>query len=901
MQKPSTTMIQLPFRLFDVSHKNCCPFFLSLFFCFLPFIGSAQIEITGTVKDSLSTTPLGSASVVFYQAGKTKILGYGITDSEGTFKVLLQTRADSLTLKVSTLGYTDYQKTIASKKQNLKIPLTEKSESLKEIFIRKPPIQQRGDTLIFDPDAFKSNKDRSIQDVLAKMPGVEIKPSGEIYYQGKPINKFYVEGLDLMGGQYGMVSNNLSPDEVESVEILENHQPLKVLDSIVPSERAAINLKLKNKVTLSGNLKAGGGAAPGLWYGKLTPMFFTKKFQALVSYQTNNTGEDVNQDFSRFSTTSFRYGSRTDDKKDWLSVASPSPPPFSSKRWLDNESHAVSANALVKGKKDFEYKVNASYINNFTKRKGGQNTTYLLPEGDTLIKRTTLRRARDESMDVSLSVERNEKSNFLKNTLNFSKKWDRASTVLSQNQQPNRQDLNAPFTAVNNNFEIIFPFWEKLFTFNSNIGYNESPQDLAISPGVFTDILSPGEPLNMVKQQLTHKRFFANHSVSFTEKLGNVSLSLRPGIDYSNKTFDSQLLLDGQINTDQNFQNAMRWQELSTYANVGASYKSDEFRFSLKLPFDVTHYQIEDRINGTKRKQNPFTFNPSFWTEYKFLDYWKARANARYSKNFGPLDNIYSGYLLTYFRSLRRRDVPLAESDSQNTSVSLKYRNPITSWFGRIGYSYSGSQKNQINNFETQPDGSTVLQTRELDNKYNSNSVYANVSRLIPSIKTTFKLSTNYSHTNRDFLFNGALLENTTESWNSSLKLTGDFTDWLTLEYTGSLGLSQTENAIQSKREINSQNHSLGIYVYLFDNHTLNFSGEWLKNKLGNRSKENFFGDFMYRFTLSQKRKIDIEFSVINIFNKEFYRDVSVSSYALSESFFVLRPRQFLLKVRFPL
>src|SRR5699024_131858 len=105
--------------------------------------GSAQFQITGTVQDSLSQEPLSSASVVFYPAGQTKILGYGISDKGGGFKVALQTTADSLTIKVSTLGYEKFEKTIPSKTQKLIIPLREKAESLEEIFIRKPPIRQR--------------------------------------------------------------------------------------------------------------------------------------------------------------------------------------------------------------------------------------------------------------------------------------------------------------------------------------------------------------------------------------------------------------------------------------------------------------------------------------------------------------------------------------------------------------------------------------------------------------------------------------------------------------------------------------------------------------------------------------------------------------------------------------
>ena len=261
LELKTINFIQNNFHVQLKSMKNKLFILLFLLFSLHSF---SQVEISGKITDFETKENLGSTSVVISPKESSSILGYAISDNEGKFNIKVNPKTDSLTLKISSLGYETLEKTISAKTQNLSIALKTAAETLEEVFLRRPPIQQRGDTLIFDPEAFKSNKDRSIQDVLAKMPGIEIDATGEIKYQGKPINKFYVEGLDLMGGQYGMVSNNLNADKVSSVEILENHQPLKVLDSLVPSEQAAINIKLKNKVTVSGNIEAGVGASPML-------------------------------------------------------------------------------------------------------------------------------------------------------------------------------------------------------------------------------------------------------------------------------------------------------------------------------------------------------------------------------------------------------------------------------------------------------------------------------------------------------------------------------------------------------------------------------------------------------------------------------------------------------------
>lgn len=875
--------------------------FLLLLLCFWSLTSFAQIEITGKVTDEETEEALGSTSVVVSPKGKANILGYAISDKEGKFNIKINAAADSLTVKVSTLGYAPFEKDILAETQDLTITMEIAAESLEEVFLRRPPIRQRGDTLIFDPQAFKSNKDRSVQDVLAKMPGIEIDPSGEIKYQGKPINKFYVEGLDLMGGKYGMVSNNLNVDKVSSVEILENHQPLKVLDSVEPSEQAAINIKLKNKVTVSGNIEVGGGAAPGLWFGKLSPMFFTKNFQTLVSYQTNNIGADITRDFSHFSIAAFRFGRSSEGKKDWLSTAAASLPPFDKKRWLDNQAHAVSANALFKDKNDFEFKVNASYINNYTKRDGGDVTTYLLPEGNTTIENQIHNNSRDESLEASFEIEQNKDKSFLKEKLTFKKEWDRGSAFLTEDDAPQSQRLRNPFTDFKNDFEIIFPWGEQLVTFDSNIRYNESPQELSLRPGVFTDILSPDDPVDKLEQKLFDKKFIANHSIDWTKRFGNFSLSLRPGIDFKMQEMDSQIFLDGNLHPDSDFQNDVKWQEISTYVRTRLSYRTDNIRVMLRLPFEFTDYKIEDRLQNEKQSKSPFTLNPGMWGQYEFWDYWKANLSLNYNKNYGPLNEMYSGYLLSNYRNLGRNDVPLMEASSQSASFGFEYRNPITTWFARINYRYSGGKNYQIFNTITQPNGATRVEALDQINKTNSNSVGVSISRLISPIKTTFKVSSDYSHGNSEMLFNSELLKNTTDNWKNSLNLSGDFVDWMTVEYDGSVNLSSTENQLQDNRKVWTQNHQLGLFFYFLDNHTVSFSGEWMQSKLEEDSWSDFFGDFMYRFTLSEKRKVDFELSVINVFNKDTYRNLSVGNYTIAESYYTLRPRQFMLKVRFPL
>ena len=110
------------------------------------------------------------------------------------------------------------------------------------------------------------------------MPGIDVAQNGKIQYQGEDINKFYIEGSDLLGGKYGIATNGINHEDVGAIEVMENHQPMQVLSGISFSDKAAINLKLKNKAkatwTFHGDAGGGWSWQPdgAIWDGELFAM-----------------------------------------------------------------------------------------------------------------------------------------------------------------------------------------------------------------------------------------------------------------------------------------------------------------------------------------------------------------------------------------------------------------------------------------------------------------------------------------------------------------------------------------------------------------------------------------------------------------------------------------------------
>ena len=102
-------------------------------------------------------------------------------------------------------------------------------------------IREHGDTLSYNVGSYTQQGDRVIGDVLKRMPGIEVSESGAIKFNGKSIKNFYVEDMDLLQGRYGLATNNINAADVTTVQVLQNHQPIKALQGKELSDGVAIN------------------------------------------------------------------------------------------------------------------------------------------------------------------------------------------------------------------------------------------------------------------------------------------------------------------------------------------------------------------------------------------------------------------------------------------------------------------------------------------------------------------------------------------------------------------------------------------------------------------------------------------------------------------------------------
>ncbi|MGV0923161.1 carboxypeptidase regulatory-like domain-containing protein [Empedobacter tilapiae] len=869
---------------------------LTLFFILFSYVIFAQLTISGVVKNE-EGKPISGANVTISPSTSDETLAYFITKSDGKYSIKIDNPShETYEIKVRAMNYAFTSDLVNESSTNFDFTLQEKAIELKEVKLKESPIRKKGDTIAYDVSNFKDIQDRSIADVIKKMPGIEIEASGRILYQGEPINKYYIEGMDLLGGKYALANENLSAGAVDKVQILENHQPIKILDSLVYSSKTALNIKLKSKITYSGKAEVGLGASPLLYQANITPMLFTKKQQMISSYQGNNRGNDVSRQLTTLSLEDFLNESEKFSNESWLSIAGVQTPNFDGERWLDNAVNMGTWNHLVKINKDLDLRVNLSYLNDYQKRFGGTTTQYFLPTGDLLLDEKKQNYLQTESLNLKATLQRNSSTNYLENVLEFMGDWNSSRGNLIRNSSPIQQNLNQPNRQFSNQFSTIKKIGKQLITLKSIISYKDYSENLKVSPGIFTDFIHQGNPYQEAYQQLSFSKFLTNNYAEFTKGIKSFSVQSKIGVKYIHHSMESDLFTDSEPSA-LIFINNTGWSTFNPYVENRFSYKKNRLNMSFGIPFQW--YNLTNKLVDSKKTFNRFYIEPKFNLSLDFSKFWKVSTSQNFSNDLGSLTNLHDGFILYNYNSIQQKSGDFNEVKKWNSSLRFEYKNPITSRFVNFGYSYNWSENNLIYNYSYNADASTVLEALNLKNHQQTHSVNAKISQYFSKIKTTFNLAGGYNFTKYDQLLNNNLVEINNTILTSNLDASFRLLSWMTLEYK--YGITNYKNKLSesvNSRSVTNQLHQVGLHFFPADRHYVKMNMDFYVNDDTRLNPNSTFGDLMYRYSL-KKKKIDFEFNAYNLFNEKYFSQNNFSANYEQRFVYNLRPTQFMLMTRF--
>lgn len=271
-------------------------FLISLVSCLCSSAWS-QGMLTGRITDSASQAPLGLATVTVFRATDTLLITYRLSTPDGDFKVPGLPLDVNCRVVISFSGYSVFRKEfmLAGGKPTLDIGtvyMTPDAKSLDEVLViaERPPVTVRKDTIEFNASAFKTLPNALVEDLLKKLPGVQVDAEGNITVNGKPVNRMLVDGKVFFGDDPKMATRNLPANIIDKVQVTDDKEELlRNGDDNLNHVGKVVNITLKKGVKKGwfGKLYAGGGSDSRYEAGGIANIFRDTLQVSVLGYMNN--------------------------------------------------------------------------------------------------------------------------------------------------------------------------------------------------------------------------------------------------------------------------------------------------------------------------------------------------------------------------------------------------------------------------------------------------------------------------------------------------------------------------------------------------------------------------------------------------------------------------------------
>lgn len=828
------------------------------------------------------------------------LLTYALTDDKGSYQLNFKTEADSIVITVSGMSVKKQTITSANKSSQLNLNVAYESIVLKELKVKPPKIRRLDDTLNYDVDQFTGKNDRTIGEVLKKMPGIKVAEDGSISYNDKPINKFYIENQDMLEGRYNIATNNVEAKDVETVQVLENHQPVKALKNKEFSDQGAINLKLKEgaKNVLVANTQLGAGVSPLLWNNELFGMYFGKGKQFMTTYKGNSTGDDSAADLQNFYGGDNNLGFPVS-----LGIQSPSGPGVGRKRYLLNRDNAFSLNNLRTIGKDYKLTANVSYLNDRQLKDSYSRSENYLPGDSTLVIEERMKAIeRFHYMDATVKLNANKELFYFDNSLRFSGDLLRNEYGSVENAQFIGQDRSAPYFRLSNNLSIIRNYKKSTIRISSYNGYGKISDGLEVQPLLYPALFSDPGILSGMRQLLRQNLFVSYSNIGFGMQHGKFRQDYVAGANASLLGLTSELqslTQDGAAGTTaDSLSNNLNWDRYDIYLTPEYSYSDKKSNLTLKLPLSNINQYSNDQVKDNHQHRGRVFFTPSLSARYKLNLLWELYGQAGYSQSIDGAENGYTGYIMQSYRYLVQNEGQLPERSTQSYNMSIKYGHPIKMLFASLSAGYYRSKMNLLYGNEFQG-FLAVRRTLDIPNTANGYNFSFSADKGLEGVFQKINLNAGYNNSENTQLNQTEIVAFLNQSYSAGAGINGKIGEWADFDY--GLRYGRSENIIKNDERdfipISSAAQWAGFNLFPVKALVVNLRYEYSFNSAvtGDGRMMNF-ADAVVRYKL---KKLEFKLEYNNVFNTRRYIAAAYNGIGSYYSSYELRPTQVLLKVRF--
>jgi hypothetical protein len=885
---------------------------------------SQNIRFEGSILES-GKAPLEMANIMAVNQATKGMDAYAITNDKGRFVLNLKANS-TYVIKLSYIGMQNKEITVDTKSENITQNISMEPGGIQldgvEI-VREMPVSIKGDTIVYNADSFKTGTERKLEDVLKKLPGVEVNADGEIEVEGKKVTKLMVEGKDFFDGDTKLGVKNIPADAIDKIQVLRNYNENSILKGVENNQdNVAMNIKLKDgkKNFWFGDMTAGGGVDDNSKFDRylINPklFYYSPKYSINIISNFNNIGELplTIQDYFKF-TGGFRSmmgkgGSSFNVASNDLGIS------------LLRNNRAKEIETKF-GATNFSYNPTKAWslsgfgiLSSSTTDLETKSQTNILQPNSSLIASTENRNevAHQKSnlglFKLSSSYKPSTKFQFDYDILSKLSKQDEDNSLLRQSIVANSSLTETIFTNKKQNPTSVNQNLSLYYTHNDKNILAFEMQHLFQEEDPFYNANLQSQPFNLIgytpgqnRNNINQNRFVKTNKIDtkfdyyymITPK-SNINLTF--GNTYSHQNFDSsiyQILDNGNTNNLSSIQNTNDVNYNFNDAFLGLHYKilTGKFTFTPGVSFHT--YNMTNAQLGTKFNQNFFRVLPDFLAIYQIKKAESLTYNYAITNNFTDINKLAEGFVLSGYNSLSKGFRGL-ENATQSTH-SLRYFK--YNMFNFENIAAFASYTKTVDAVKTSSVFNGVNQTSL---PYNSNFAdetltgFGNYGRsFLKNYKASVNTSLNWSKFNN--IQNGIVSSNESFTQNYTIKASTNYKNLPNLE----VGYTYTINDYSDSKFYTDKPFARLDYYFL---KSFSFVSEYEFYHYYNKGKtvENEY-DFLTASLIYQKKdsKWEYKIAATNLLNTTSLNDDSFSQFSTRTSQYTVQPRYVIFSLKYNL
>jgi len=885
----------------------------------------AQVKVMGFIKDSIGN-PLEMANVIALNKADNGMEDYSITDSKGKYRISLGEKG-VFQVKVSYLGFKSTSFTVDTnnpeKNWQKNITLFSQDNTLGTVELTyEMPVTIKGDTIVYNSDSFTNGTEKKLEDIMEKLPGVEVNDEGQVEVEGKAVSKVMVEGKDFFDGDTKLALKNIPADAVSKVEVLKNYNEVGQMRGLGNDEdNVAINIRLKEgkKNFWFGEVTAGGGTEDRyIVHPKL--FYYSPKQSVNIITDMNNTGEVpfTFRDYMNFTGGMRRMSSGTSLGS---SSGSTGLSMLKNNKALEIETKFAAVNYSYAVNDKLDVSAFGIYSNTDTDMLTEKQTINFVKKEDNSVveniedKTTTTNQGSELAMFKG-TFKYKPNANFQLDYDAFVKKsnTDELNSIISLSNVGGVSDENIlginefsdPFS-FNQNANMYYTLNEKnIFSVALQTEYDkDKPVYNSISEQqrfAMIPALEEGEnPFNIeqIKKQTSKKLDATLDYYYVINNKSNVNLTF--GALLSNQKLASamsQTLEDGSVLNfdDAALLNDVNYDFSDTY--LGLHYKFMTGMFTFTPGVLLHHYSFSDTQLGVENKTSFSKVLPDFYAKIALKKSESINLKYNVTTSFTDVNKLAEGTIYSNYKTLFSGNRNLNNALYENYSLnyfSFSMFN-FTNIFARFNYT---KKKNAIKSSSEITGIDRVNTVVNIDDPEDSFSASARYGRRFNTLKVNVDGS--YRLNNYNNIQNDLISKTTSQTQSYKARLGTNFKEWPNLE----IGYQQSYNKFESDKNVDSYKTyrpfaNLEI-IFLKDfTLTADYSYYQYKNKSG--SIDNTYSFLSSNLYYQQgDSKWEFKLAATNLLDTKTINEDSFSELYSSSSQYFVQPRYVVLSVKFNL